>query len=455
MSRALRLKAVVTLLSLQVAISASAQPWFHVPSPNLDSLNNRSIGIGGTSSGDVWVVGTYENYDSATSTAQWENMILHWNSTTWTQHPYTIPGVNTEETLMDIVAPATNQVWAGGLLNVGSDIKPQLVRWNGTSWSPQAVPTICDNGAIYTMKAFSASDIWAAGDLYNDTSDSTYLLHYTGTAWSPIPVLPQGTVFCTIQDIEGAGSNDLWVVGSKMPLAPGNSALIMHYDGTNWTEVPIPNALFPGAGTARQVRTVGTNGILVSVDVFPGPTSILYYDGSAWSLLTDPPAPTLAPVMLDTNRIFNWGTAGIHYYNGAVWSLGQPLAQQGYPDLAGNTVLPDGSVWVTGNNYISPSKSGTLVYRTNPTTGVSAVPGHSASLQASPNPSGETFRITMSAEEGTPVQARVYDGSGRLVSHQTIQTRKDRATFDINLKGQPNGIYFLRAGESSLRLIKR
>src|SRR5215471_369968 len=84
------------------------------------------------------------------------------------------------------------------------------------------------------VSVLSSSDAWAVGD-------SAKVLHWNGTRWvrGTIPGLP---AVVALHAIYAVSSSDVWAVGeedSGQPYAPSHT-LIVHWDGTAWTRVPSP-----------------------------------------------------------------------------------------------------------------------------------------------------------------------------------------------------------------------
>ena len=100
---------------------------------------------------------------------------------------------------------------------------------------------------FYDIWASSAKDVYVAGSA-NTTRG--ILWRYDGNRWRDIKIsiTEGGPIAGTInfRDIYGFGPNDVWVVGDRMernPNAPPNflrHSLIVHYDGSEWREIPAP-----------------------------------------------------------------------------------------------------------------------------------------------------------------------------------------------------------------------
>jgi hypothetical protein len=97
------------------------------------------------------------------------------------------------------------------------------------------------------------------------------------------------------------GLSGVWGSSASDVFAVGSSGLILHYDGTSWTPMPLQSA-----GQPEDLRRVwGSSG----TDVFAvGGSTLLHYDGTRWS-----PEILRKPVNGDGLRDV-WGRSGSDVY---------------------------------------------------------------------------------------------------------------------------------------------
>jgi len=102
-------------------------------------------------------------------------------------------------------------------------------------------------------------------------------------------------VQASLSSVTGISPTSVWAVGSQ----PGADTahprgLVMHGDGTTWTEVAVPAPAVPAGGswqlshvtsTAGQVWAVGTT---TSADSASQHSFVLHFDGATWSVATLP-----------------------------------------------------------------------------------------------------------------------------------------------------------------------
>jgi hypothetical protein len=93
--------------------------------------------------------------------------------------------------------------------------------------------------------AHAPNDTWAVGD--------GFVLHFDGTNWT-VGQLPDNTL---VSGVWGRSTSNVWAVGAK--------GLIMHYDGSCWSQEAsgTTNDLKGIFGTANDVWVVGANGTIV------------------------------------------------------------------------------------------------------------------------------------------------------------------------------------------------
>ncbi len=152
---------------------------------------------------------------------------------------------------------APDDVYAVG----GNNDKGVLYHFDGTSWSPEAVP---GSPPLLNWIDGSAGDPWIVGNegVAMVRTDESWERRDTPTSQ------PLWGVWAT-------SSSEVWAVGGD-PLTQ-DPGVVVHYQGGSWTEVELPEldrpsrALFKVWGTAPDnVYVVGDGGV------------ILHYDGGSW-----------------------------------------------------------------------------------------------------------------------------------------------------------------------------
>jgi hypothetical protein len=199
--------------------------WTQVASPDPVHLGfNALTGVSALSASDAWAVGSI---DTGT-------LIVHWNGTRWTR--VASPGKNPGETLNGVSALSASDAWAVG----GTGARTLILRWNGTSWSLIPSPSPGSNGILNAVSTLSPSDVWAAGCYLASPSSNTWeplVLHWNGAAWAQVASPnPGGSAGTCLTGVSALSSSDAWAVGSADPFGTDTKTVILHWNGTSWTQ---------------------------------------------------------------------------------------------------------------------------------------------------------------------------------------------------------------------------
>lgn len=268
--------------------------WSRVATPTL-SVNASLLAVSGSTASDAWAVGFSVLGHDEDST-----LIEHWNGSAWSVNSASaITGFGAR--LNGVVDLSPVNAWAVGEGTTGTLID----HWNGTAWSAVPVPDAnFSPGSGESISATSATDIWIVGTSFDTATSATIAeaLHFNGTAWSAVPMQQPGTNTPTISAVTAVSATNAWAVGEDIGAtsAVGGSTLIEHWNGGSWSVAASPT---PGAdpgltGVAARgpsdVYAVGSNLPSINGGVVQG--MILRWNGSAWSVDTDPTAGTFSPL---------------------------------------------------------------------------------------------------------------------------------------------------------------
>ena len=143
---------------------------------------------------------------------------------------------------------------------------------------------------LNAVSVLSSSDAWAVGD-------SATVLHWNGTGWAPvaIPGLPAGV---SLSAVDALSSSDAWAAGfatAGTPLSP-ETTLIVHWNGTAWKRVPAPGSFKPESlspSLPSLSMDSATDGWAVG-SVFHDKTGAdtglaLHWNGTDWQQVTTSP----------------------------------------------------------------------------------------------------------------------------------------------------------------------
>lgn len=221
--------------------------------------------------------------------------------------------------------------------------------------------------------------------------------------------------------------NDVWAVGYyyHIPLYL-SQPLIMHYDGTHWMTIDLPD--YPEGsvrleGLAGSVRDdIYAAGTYATLNGTPRPF-MLHYDGEIWTEVVLPP----------TGGSSEW--------------------------FQGLVATSDGTVWVVGQ-YFDGTSTEPMAFRSSgsATTVEERRSGaRSIVLAAAPNPFRSVTTVQFSMRRRGPVELSVWDAAGRLV--QTL-IREDLPEgshafawdgLDSTGRAAAAGVYFVRIRTGGVR----
>src|SRR5260370_28073886 len=115
-----------------------------------------------------------------------------------------------------VAAAASNDVWAVGLQNDGSNgnSKPLIEHWNGTSWSVVSGAKLPKGSFLTGVAAVASNDVWAVGSqpLSGSTGFHAFIAHSNGASWSVVSS-PQFAGGSVLGRVAADSANDVWAVG--------------------------------------------------------------------------------------------------------------------------------------------------------------------------------------------------------------------------------------------------
>jgi len=319
---------------------ASSSQWIPMESGTGFSLYS----IWGSSSADLFSVGE--------PGGRFESGIFHYNGQEWSQQS-SQAGV----TLYSIWGSSSTDVFAVGTSPLGDrGYDGVILHYDGTSWAGMAGPGVGTSDgtvevAFFSVWGASSSDVFAVGAASTDFKRAL-IAHYDGTGWSEMPLTtPDSRV---LKDVAGSSAQDVYAVGyfdaaanlrRKFSLSARatmlSEGLILHYDGTAWQEVqPVGiNIAYNGVWSSAP------NDVFV-VGTTDDQGAILHFDGSSWSPMSTPPTGPLLDVWgTSAQDVYAVGVGTILHYDGQGWTEVLAASQR----LAGVWGASPTDVFVTGS----------------------------------------------------------------------------------------------------------
>lgn len=195
----------------------------------------------------------------------------------------------TTAVLLDVWGSGPSDVFAVGLSGT-------ILHYDGLSWTPMPSSTTAD---LYGVTGWSASNAVAVGP--NRT-----ILSYDGTSWSPVAGIP-GNSADSYTKVWGTSRDNLYVVGAACP-SPSSSedSLVLHWDGVSWNRRVFD---LPSDSIFADVWGRGSDDVF-AIGTYNGDgahnTALLYhFDGTNWTQDTTPPlGRTLMGMWGDKKNLF-------------------------------------------------------------------------------------------------------------------------------------------------------
>lgn len=197
--------------------------WHIVPPPAIPNQSSYEgvvpDGVRAISTNDVWISVEGQHRDGTTTA-----FFFHWNGIKLSYVP-NAPTLTYPFRILAISGVSSNNVFAlAQSLPAGFEASPniQLERWDGTRWS--LVSSYSNSRLIFRsgLEVFAANDMWLNVEL----SNGGVILHWNGTSFTPV-ALPALNGFAPEQaTLGGTASNDIWAISNNP--APPNQAYIAH-----------------------------------------------------------------------------------------------------------------------------------------------------------------------------------------------------------------------------------
>ena len=177
--------------------------------------------------------------------------------------------------------PSTTHAWAVGAecasgCGTSAEVDDTLVlHYGGTGWSQVASPSPSATFSELTaVRALSDTNVWAVGDYCfsgcgtTAEVDDTLILHWDGSTWTQVPSKNPSGSLNVLLSVTSASSGDVWASGLKC--TTGCTRLLTlteHWNGTSWSNVssPSPSSSFnvlTGVSSfpTHKAWAVGSNG---------------------------------------------------------------------------------------------------------------------------------------------------------------------------------------------------
>jgi hypothetical protein len=195
----------------------------------------------------------------------------------------------TRADLPDVWGSSGTDVFVVGEEDSETELASVIQHYDGTSWSRQ----FRRSGLVLrSVWGSSSTDVFAVGEEPDELT--ARILHFDGSQWTEVRGLSPGPFEALgLESIWGSSASDIYAVGFVFD-GLFNESLIFHFDGTGWRRVPVPGVLKPTlvdvwGSSATDVYAVGQQD-----EDFPSRGVVLHFDGTNWTPVLQRPnfAPT-------------------------------------------------------------------------------------------------------------------------------------------------------------------
>jgi hypothetical protein len=260
------------------------------------------------------------------------SLLRHYDGQAWTRTEVESPGG-----LYSLHGFDSENVWAVG--------QSAVLRLQGTQWVEQDIADAIKHEAapdclqetvnLWSVYARAADDVWAVGDITPSILGRALIIHFDGTRWSRMPVEQADELHA----VWASAADDAWAVGSN--------GSIYHYDGKQWrsADAGAVETLWSIWGGARDdVWASGYHGTL------------LHYDGAGWTavsssakgdvdVLTGGAADDVWSIAYEEDGAYPH-SASLMHWDGARWKVTPVSSAEVIKDI---WISPSGKLWSAGS----------------------------------------------------------------------------------------------------------
>ena len=233
----------------------------------------------------------------------------------WTIAPSASPASGAGINLRATACASAGSCFAIG----GSHGTPYAEHWNGTRWSPVAVPLPADRQIygypdLLDIACPSATTCFTLGYAIG----GAFMVRWNGAAWSIVPgtglVGQPGALACP-------SDTSCFAVGFG-----GGSASIQHWDGTKWAVSPSP-VVDPVQANLAGITCVSETSCYAVGSVYAGDgrTLVEHWDGTAWNLVASPNPSGTQTTLTAISCATDTACFAVGHFD-AAQSVGPPLA---------------------------------------------------------------------------------------------------------------------------------
>jgi hypothetical protein len=274
------------------------------------------------------------------------------------------------------------------------------VRLVAGSGQPGAAP----GSSLNAVAASSRVNAWAVGTTSDQSfpANSTLTERWDGVRWTVVPSPSPGgagrDAVSVLTGVAAVSRTSAWAVGyfdANAVVLASKQALIMHWDGVTWAQVPSPNlpdSILKGitAVSPANVWAVGFTGRHALIE---------HWNGVRWRRVASPsPFDSALNAVAATSRTSAWavGQAGrgtlTEHWNGVKWKrVASPSPDRRLgTDLLAVTAVSRTNAWAAGR-YQRPRETGLIEHWDG--TRWRQVPGHGSIVRGTASAAGGVWAV--------------------------------------------------------------
>ncbi|MBF9219563.1 T9SS type A sorting domain-containing protein [Hymenobacter sp. BT662] len=429
--------------------------------PIANGLDGIVFSLAVTSNNTVYAGGLFQQAGGIAAEG-----IARWNGSGWSS---LTSGVFSGGMQVRAIAVAGNDVYVGGIFyNVGAVPANYVAKWNGSSWSSLGSGASNGvNGFVYAL-AVIGSDVYVGGGFTQAGGNpASYIAKWSGTSWSSLGQgsangVGIGSPFAAAVQALAVVGPDLYVGGYFNRAGATTVSNIARWNGTTWSGV--------GSGVNGSVLALAVAGPTVYAGGYfnqaggAPANQVARWDGTTWSSLGTGPANGLtspgyvqalavAGSDLYVGGYFNQAggaaTQNLAKWNGSSWSsLGTGANNAVYALAALGSQLYAGGAFTAVGDENKVLNSFGIYDPSSPTAATGAALPAAVSL--CPNPASEQVTFSLPPTD-KPRRVQLLDVRGQLL--REVHLAAGAPSVKLPVSGLPTGVYLLRCGQSTQRLM--
>jgi hypothetical protein len=266
--------------------------WHEQTAPDPKPECSGFASVAAESPGDVWAVGEQGLGDCV----PWGTLTEHWNGTAWSLVSSDSPA-GTNDYLDGVGVAGPKDDWAVGFAETPDDTASALIEHStGDVWSTESAPSSLGwySSQLNSVSAASPKNIWAVGwgSPQQSAAFAPIVMHYDGSGWTQSTTKSGDDGGSTeLLDVDAVSATSIWAAGFTASTDNDEiRAIMLHSSGAGFTEAILGGTTSGSsysqlgsiaAVSPTDVWSVGyTSGLVGSVDVID--PLIEHYDGKTW-----------------------------------------------------------------------------------------------------------------------------------------------------------------------------